>query len=119
MMPVAVWGADVPGMKAVLASAEGKSYTLHYIKSWTSMLVMAEALKRAKKAGKLNGPGLKAALETIKDFNTGGLTAPITYSPTDHRRPNTSMAIYGVAAGGKLQKVKDVTTTRDPEYIGK
>ncbi len=118
MMPTAVWGTDVPGMKAVLASAGGQAYTLHYIKSWVSMLVMTEGLKRAKKAGKLNGPGLKAALETIKDFDTGGLTAPITYTPSDHR-PNTSMAIYGVAAGGKLQKVKDVTLERVPEYIGK
>jgi branched-chain amino acid transport system substrate-binding protein len=102
----------------VLASAGGQAYSLHYVKSWTSMLVMAEALKRAKKAGKLDGPGLKAALETIKDFDTGGLTAPISYAADDHR-PNTTMSIYGVAKGGKLEKVKEVSESRDPANIGK
>ncbi len=118
MMPTAVWGTDVPGMKAVLASAGGQSYSLHYVKSWVSMLVMTEGLKRAKKAGKLDGPGLKAALETINNYDTGGLTAPISYSGSDHG-PNTAMAIYGVAKGGKLEKVKEVSETRDPKYIGK
>ena len=116
MMPVAPFGANVPGMKAVVASAGGKKYTLHYVKSWVSMLVMAEGMKRAKKAGKLNGPGLKAALETLKDFNTGGLTAPITYTATDHR-PNTSMAIGGVK-GGKIYIVKTVKFPRQKKYIG-
>ena len=116
MLPVAPFGADVPGMKDVVASAGGKKYTLHYVKSWVSVMVMVEGLKRAKKAGKLNGPGLKAALETIKDFNTGGLCAPITYTSTDHR-PNTTMAIGGIK-DGKIYLVKDVNFPRKKEYIG-
>ena len=116
MLPVAPFGANVPGMKAVVASAGGKTYTLHYVKSWISMMVMVEGLKRAKAAGKLNGPGLKAALETLKDFNTGGLTAPITYTPTDHR-PNTSCAIGGVK-DGKIYIVKNVKFPRESKYVG-
>ncbi|MCB2190436.1 MAG: ABC transporter substrate-binding protein, partial [Deltaproteobacteria bacterium] len=116
MLPVAPFGADVPGMKDVVASAGGKPYTLHYVKSWVSMMVMVEGLKKAKAAGKLNGPGLKAALETLKDFNTGGLCAPITYTSTDHR-PNTTMAIGGIK-DGKIYLVKDVNFPRQKEYIG-
>jgi branched-chain amino acid transport system substrate-binding protein len=116
MLPVAPFGAEVPGMKAVVASTGGDDYTLHYVKSWVSVMVMVEGLKRAKKAGKLNGPGLKAALETLRDFDTGGLTAPITFTPTDHR-PNTSMAIGGVK-GSDIYIVKDVTFPRKAEYIG-
>ncbi len=116
MLVAAPFGADVPGMKAVVASAGGKKYTLHYVKSWVSYMVMMEGLKRAKKAGKLNGPGLKAALETLKDFNTGGLTAPITYTPTDHR-PNTSCAIGGVK-DGKIYIVKNVKFPRESKYVG-
>ncbi len=116
MLPVAPFGADVPGMKAVVASTGGKKHTLHYVKSWVSVMVMVEGLKRAKKAGKLNGPGLKAALETLKDFNTGGLTAPITYTPTDHR-PNTSMAIGGIK-DGKIYIIKNVKFPRQAKYIG-
>ncbi|MBI5523404.1 MAG: ABC transporter substrate-binding protein [Desulfarculus sp.] len=118
MVPVAPFGADVPGMKDVVASAGGQSYTVHYVKSWVSNLVMAEGLKRAKKAGKLDAPGLKAALETIKDFDTGGLTAPITFTPTDHR-PNTTLTIYTVGKGGSMQKIQEVTMPRDPKQAGK
>jgi len=116
MLPVVPFGADVPGMKAVVASAGGKKYTLHYVKAWVSMLVMAEGLKRAKKAGKLNGPGLKAALETLRDYKVGGLCAPITYTPTDHR-PNTSMSIGGVK-DGKIYVIKQVKFPRQKKYIG-
>jgi branched-chain amino acid transport system substrate-binding protein len=116
MMPTAPWGADVPGMKAVVESAKGENYTMHYIKSWVSTMVMVEGMKRAKKAGKLDGPGLKAALETIKDFDTQGLTAPITFTPEDHR-PNTSCAIGGVK-DGKLYIVKSVKFPREAKYIG-
>jgi branched-chain amino acid transport system substrate-binding protein len=79
-------------------------------------MVMVEGLKRAKKAGKLNGPGLKEALETLRDFETGGLTAPITFTPKDHR-PNTSMAIGGVK-GDDIYIVKEVNFPRKDEYIG-
>ncbi|KIX12388.1 ABC transporter substrate-binding protein [Dethiosulfatarculus sandiegensis] len=116
LMPVAPWGADVPGMKAVVESAKGENYTMHYVKAWVSTMIMVEGMKRAKKAGKLDGPGLKAALETIKDFDTQGLTAPITYTPKDHR-PNTSCAIGGVK-DGKLYIVKSVKFPREAKYIG-
>jgi branched-chain amino acid transport system substrate-binding protein len=52
-------------------------------------MVMWDALKIADKKNALNADGVKAALETIKDRDTGGLSAPITFTPTDHR-PNTA-----------------------------
>ncbi len=112
--PFAAWGENVPGM-AILLEVHKKNHPndthiIPYVQGWVSMMVMWEGLKRADKAGQLNGPGLKAALETIKDFDTGGLCAPITYTPTDHR-PNTKLAIYKVG-GGKLVKMKDVSTNR-------
>lgn len=113
---VTPFGEDVPGMKALLKYAGSKKYTLHFVKAWVSMLTMAEGLKRAAKAGKLSGPGLKAALETLKDFDTGGLAKPITFTPEDHR-PSTSSAIYTIK-GGKLAKVKDVTFKRQKKYLG-
>lgn len=116
MVNVALYGADVPGMKEVMAAGKGAPHTLHFVKAWVSMHVMIEGMKRAKKAGKLNGPGLKAALETIKNYDTGGLTAPITFSPTDHR-PATSCTIYSVK-GGKPYIVKEVKLERKAETLG-
>ena len=41
-------------------------------------LIFVECMKRADKAGQLNGPGLVKALESLKDFDSGGLSAPFT-----------------------------------------
>ncbi len=110
------FGYDVPEMAKIKTIAGDKSYTLHYNKSWTSMMVMWEALKRAKAAGQLTGPGLKAALETIKDMDTGGLTPLLTYTPTDHRA-TTTCGLY-VIKDGKLTLVDDLSIERTDEYLG-
>ena len=110
------FGYDVPETKIIQTITGDKKYTLHYNKAWASMMVMWEGLKRAKKAGQLNGPGLKAALETLKDFGTGGLTPPLTYTPTDHRA-TTTCGLYAIK-GGQLTLVTDVSIDRTPEYLG-
>jgi branched-chain amino acid transport system substrate-binding protein len=117
--PFAFWGENVPGMKAAMDTHQKKhpndTHTVRYIQGWTSALVMAEAMKRAKT---LDGPGFKAAMETLKDFDTGGLTAPLTFTATDHR-PNTSMRLYTVK-GGKVEKLSDfISIGRDPEFLGR
>jgi branched-chain amino acid transport system substrate-binding protein len=110
------FGYDVPETKKIKTIAGDKTYTLHYNKCWTSMMVMWEGMKIAKKAGQLNGPGLKAALETLKDFDTGGLTPPLTYTPEDHRA-TTTCGLYTIK-GGKLELVTDVSIDKSPEYLG-
>jgi branched-chain amino acid transport system substrate-binding protein len=86
------------------------------VRGWCYVLVWGEALKRADKAGQLNGPGVKAALETFKDFDLGGLTNPITYTTTDHR-PSTKTPIYMIK-DGKLKKVAEYDMPRKPEWLG-
>jgi branched-chain amino acid transport system substrate-binding protein len=118
MGPFAMWGSDVPGMKAPMEMHNSKhpddSHTVHYIQGWSSMMVMWEGLKRAST---LDGPSVKAAIETLKDFDTGGLTAPVTYTPTDHR-PNTTLNINMMDAEGKIVTIKSVTLERRPEWLG-
>lgn len=118
MGPFAMWGADVPGMKAPMEMHNSKhpddSHTVHYIQGWSSMMVMWEGMKRASA---LDGPSVKAAIETLKDFDTGGLTAPITFTPTDHR-PNTTLNINKMDAEGKIVTIKTVTLERRPEWLG-
>jgi branched-chain amino acid transport system substrate-binding protein len=86
------------------------------VRGWASATVWVEALRRADKAGKLTGEGVKAALETFKDFDLGGLTSPVTWTGTDHR-PSTTTAVFMVK-DGKLVKVKDYTFTRKAEWLG-
>jgi branched-chain amino acid transport system substrate-binding protein len=114
MFNFAPFGADVPATKEIRSVIGDKQYTLHFNKEWAAMMVMWEAMKRVK--GEITGPKLKAALETLRDFDTGGLTAPVTFTPTDHR-PNTKLAIYTVK-NGKLTFVKWAEISRDRKYLG-
>jgi branched-chain amino acid transport system substrate-binding protein len=116
LQTAALYGEKVPGMKDILDATNNQPQMTHYIRGWVSMMVMAEGLKRADKAGDLSSPGLKKALETIKDFDTGGLTAPITFTDKDHR-PNMAAKIVEFV-GGKLVTKGDVTLERRPEWLG-
>jgi len=120
VVPHVPFGSDVPGMKALVdyhkANHPNDTHDAMYVRGWATAMVWVEALKRADKAGKLNGEGVKAALETFKDFDMGGLTNPITYTPADHR-PTTRTAVFMVQ-GGKLVKVKEFEMPRRPDWLG-
>lgn len=120
--PFAPYGADVPGMKKVVESHEkwhkGEKGTNVYVEGWVNILVAAEALKQADKAGNLTPAGIRDALEKFKDFKTGGLAPPLTYTKTDHRA-TMAAKIYEVK-GGKFVPVSDwIELPRDKEYFGK
>ena len=122
MVPFTMFGDDVPGMKVPMEMHKknhpNDTHIEPYIQNWVSMMVMWEALKRADKKNALNADGVKAALETLKDFDTGGLSAPITFTPTDHR-PNTALRIMTVNKDGKIVLVKQVAVERKAEWLGK
>jgi branched-chain amino acid transport system substrate-binding protein len=120
VMPHVPFGADVPGMKAIVefhkANHPNDTHDALYVRGWAYARVWAEALKRADKAGQLNGEGVKKAAETLKDFDVGGLTSPVTYTAADHR-PSTKTAIFQVQ-GGKLVKIAEYDMPRKPEWLG-
>jgi branched-chain amino acid transport system substrate-binding protein len=116
MQAAAIYGENVPGMKLIKEITKGQHQNTHYIRGWVSMMVLCEALKIADKKGQLNGPGVKAALETIKDYDTGGLTPKITFTPTDHR-PNMSAKVYEYNKG-KLVLKKTIDLPRKAEWLG-
>lgn len=116
LQAAAVYGDDVPGMKLIEQVTKGEYQNTHYIRGWVSMMALCEALKIADKKGQLNGPGVKAALETFKDFDTGGLTSKLTYTPTDHR-PNMSAKVYEYE-GGKMVLKATIELPRKAEWLG-
>ncbi len=116
----AAYGEKVKGMKALLDwnkknSPKAERDTV-YVRGWAYGLVWAEGLRLADKNKKLTGEGVKNALETLKNFDTGGLVPPITYTATDHRG-TTKSTIY-VIKGGKMTKVQEVETARKKEWLG-
>ena len=120
--PIAPYGAPVPGMKKVVASNEkwhpGEMGTNVYVEGWVNILCTAAALKMADKAGQLNPAGIRDALNQFRNFETGGLAPPLTFTSKDHRG-STAAKIYEIK-GGKMVPVSDwVELPRDQEYFGK
>ena len=120
VMPHVPFGERVPGMQRVtdyhLKHHPSDTHDALYVRGWSYVLVWSEALKRADKDKALNGEGVKKALEGLRDFDLGGLTSNVTYSPTDHR-PATKTPIYMIK-GGKLVKVGEYDMPRKPQWLG-
>jgi branched-chain amino acid transport system substrate-binding protein len=70
-----------------------------YTHGWILKTVMVEGLKRAGR--NLDGEALVDALESIKDYNAGGLCAPITYSSESHKGGDSWKIYRADPAGGK------------------
>jgi branched-chain amino acid transport system substrate-binding protein len=119
-MPHVPFGTAVPGMKAIedfhKANHPADLHDAMYVRGWATATVWVEALRRADKAGQLTGEGVRAALETFKDFDLGGLANPVTWTATDHRS-STKTSIF-IIKDGKLVKVKDYDMPRKAEWLG-
>jgi branched-chain amino acid transport system substrate-binding protein len=119
-MPHPPYGSDVPGMKKILDFNKDKTPKVPldciYVRGWASTLVWTEALRRADKAGNLTGEGIKNALETLRNFDLGGLSPNVTYTPTDHRA-TTKTTIYMIKDAA-LAKIKEYEMPRKPEWLG-
>jgi branched-chain amino acid transport system substrate-binding protein len=78
------------------------------VQGWVKVTLAVEAMKRADKAGKLNGPGIKDAFEAFRDWpglkEFGGQLVTIT--PTDHRY--SSIVRVGRVIKGKPQTVGEI-----------
>ena len=81
---VVAWHEDIPRMKKVRktilkyhGTLKGMTHTA--TTAWVGSMLFSEGLKRAGRS--LTREGLVDALETIKDFESGGLMTPITWGP--------------------------------------
>jgi branched-chain amino acid transport system substrate-binding protein len=137
-----MWGSDVPGMKVMreisaMSDPTGKAFRpIPYAIGVCQVLHLAEGLKMADKAGQLNGPGIKAALESLKDFvpaGADGMCAPVSWTNTDHRSVDTvnigrakvssdtekgDVADLVAAGVVKFEKIAEQKVPRKPEWQG-
>ena len=77
------WMEDVPMIRQLRAYTatnypDVTERPLPYIVAFTAGKLFVECLRKADAAGELNGEGLTKALKSLKDFDTGGLTPPLT-----------------------------------------
>ena len=84
-------------LKSKGSSLEEKG--LHYTQGWWTMASMVEGIRLVVAAGdEVNGENIRAALETMKNFDTGGVTSPISFSSSSHRG-NSSLRLFTVEGG--------------------
>ncbi|MCX5860726.1 MAG: ABC transporter substrate-binding protein [Deltaproteobacteria bacterium] len=77
------WNEDVPMIQKIREYTQKKYPNVKdrdnsYMQGFMTGLIFVECLKMADKAGQLNGEGLVKALSSLKDFDSGGLSAPYT-----------------------------------------
>jgi branched-chain amino acid transport system substrate-binding protein len=116
---VAYWGENVPGMKTLVDFNQkhhgGVVRASPYMRGWLWVIIAAEAIKRA--GPNPTGESVKKALESLKDFDTWGLTPPFTYTNEDHRPTNRARLV--MVKDGKIVQVREVSVNRDMKWIGK
>lgn len=107
-IPFVIFGERAPLMPKIMEYAAKVNpalpagrRTVRTIHSWQQVLMMVEAMSRADKAGKLNGPGIRDAFYTFKDWDPGLGAPPFTITPDDHRP--TSVFPVRIIKDGKLQ----------------
>jgi len=84
-------------LKSKGSSLEEKG--LHYTQGWWTMASMVEGIRLVVAAGdEVNGENIRAALETLSNFDTGGVTSPISFSSSSHRG-NSSLRLFTVEGG--------------------
>ena len=102
--PFAFPGSGVEGLEEIRAYAEEQGKNLdelgvHYVQGWTTMAVMSEAIARVIESGEeVTGPNVRAELEQMEGYETGGITSPLTFTPEDHAG-NKALVMYQVQDG--------------------
>ena len=112
----AFFGQNVPQMKRVVKYAKIynpgvplKNRLNRTVQAWANVLVLWEALKRADKAGSLEGKSiLKNGFETLREYDIGLGLPPITLTSGDHRISG-KIPIYEIIDGKfRVQGVVDL-----------
>jgi len=83
------WYEDTPGIKIMrkitkkYKTSEDRLFRSRlYTIGWVGAMIFAEGMKRAGR--NLDGEALINAIESFRDFDSGGITGPITYGKNKH-----------------------------------
>jgi branched-chain amino acid transport system substrate-binding protein len=106
---VGAWSEDLPGVKLAreLAQKYGRkpALTSLYVNGVGVAWLFGEAMKRAGRD--LTPESLRKALETLKDYQTGGIFPPVTYSAASHAPPQMVKFFKADVAAGRLVSASD------------
>lgn len=87
VQPWAPVAHDVPGQddaREYLESQGEELRSLHYTQGWWKMALMSEAIESVIEAGdEVTGAAIHEALDQIENYDTGGVSLPITLTPRE------------------------------------
>jgi branched-chain amino acid transport system substrate-binding protein len=118
-MPFAPPTYDVPGLADIRTYLESRGESVEertnaYTQGWWTFEVFAEGVRRVLAAGnELSGENIRSALEEIRDFDTGGVTVPIAFSPDDHRG-SKGLRLYRIENGAWIPATEFRTAPERP-----
>lgn len=103
-------------------TATARTYQdVQYVKGYVSMLLLTRGLERIidAKSKPITGESLKEVFEASgvpggTPISTDGLTPPLKYSPDDHR-PQASVKVYKINAGGSFELIGQERTIVFPK----
>lgn len=108
VLPFLFTDEKIRGIREI--SAYNKSKNIHiegyihrYVQGWTTAKVMAEGIRLA--GNNISGPGIRQGLESIRNYGTGGITAPITFTSKTHK--GTDKLKIARVIHGKWQIITD------------
>ena len=115
LIACALFNDEYPAKKKVMDYAKKlnpgvplENRTIRTVQGWVKVTLAVEAMRKSDKAGKLNGPGIKDAFETMREWpglkEFGGQLVTIT--PTDHRY--SPVVRVGKVIKGKPQTVGEI-----------
>jgi branched-chain amino acid transport system substrate-binding protein len=89
-----------------------------YVQGYVSFYIFQKALEQVIDKGKpINGTSLKEEFESFRNLESGGLTAPISYTTDDHR-PTNRVRIYSMNQYGKFQFEDAISVQLQTDWMG-
>ena len=116
--PFTYWYDDNPGMnqlKKIVGKYQpnAKPKIRNFTQGWLTSMICAEGLKRAGK--RLAPDSLVSAYETFKNWSTGGIASPISYSKTNHKGGSGNILCK---TDIKAKRFIPITKFREPKLMG-
>jgi branched-chain amino acid transport system substrate-binding protein len=117
-----------PGMSEVVRvhekwrKADNEDINLYknvrYVQGFVSFLMLEKAIEQLEQQKKeITGRNVKDALETFRQKDVGGLTAPLTFTPTDHRPTNVTR-IYSMNEFGRFAFETETKVELKADWLG-
>ena len=110
---------DQPGMAEVEEYLKGEGKTLEdinqkFIQGWSAAKIMVAGIEAAAKKhpdGEITGEEIRSGLESLNNFDLGGLGAPVSFSEDNHT--GTEQTRLGIVKGGKWEPLTDYFSYKD------